>query len=174
MTDSALSSLYPTVQIGSDGFQWWIGQIESTRSSDPKFGDRWKVRIIGIHPQTCDSVKSEDLPWAGVMSSPHYPHNVGGITSVTTQFTPGCWVVGFFLDRDKQQPFIMGSIGRVPESKSEKDEELDKPDKECLSFTTYKDPENIRELEQPSNEEETSSGSGDGNGAEPTLSLIHI
>ncbi len=154
MTDSALSSLYPTVQIGSDGFQWWIGQIESTRSSDPKFGDRWKVRIIGIHPQTCDSVKSEDLPWAGVMASPHYPHNVGGITSVSTQFTPGCWVVGFFLDRDKQQPFIMGSIGRVPESKSEKDEELDKPDKECLSFTTYKDPENIRELEQPKNEEE--------------------
>jgi len=168
MTDSALSSLYPTVQIGSDGFQWWIGQIESTRSSDPKFGDRWKVRIIGLHPQTCDSVKSEDLPWAGVMASPHYPHNVGGITSVTTQFTPGCWVVGFFLDRDQQQPFIMGSIGRVPESKSEKDEELDEPDKECLSFTTYKDPENIRELEQPSNEEETSSGSGDGNGAEPT------
>ena len=103
MTDSVLSSLYPTVQIGSDGFQWWIGQIESTRSSDPKFGDRWKVRIIGIHPQSCDSVKSEDLPWAGVMASPHYPHNVGGITSVTTQFTPGCWVVGFFLDRDQQQ-----------------------------------------------------------------------
>ena len=180
MTDSSLSSLYPKVQIGSDGFQWWIGQIESTRSSDPKFGDRWKVRIIGLHPQTCDSVKSEDLPWAGVMASPHYPHNVGGITSVTTQFTPGCWVVGFFLDRDQQQPFIMGSVGRVPESKSEKDEELDEPDKECLSFTTYKDPENIRELEQPANEEKTFSGdgtgdgngaetsSGDGNGAEPT------
>ena len=164
MTDSALSNLYPTMQIGSDGFQWWIGQVESDRDSDPKYGDRWKVRIIGIHPQSCDVVKSDDLPWASVMAPVNAPHVVGGITSVTTQLSSGCWVVGFFLDRDKQQPMIMGSIGRVPESKSDKDLEKETPEKGCLSFTTYKDPENIREFEQ-SSKENTSNAYPDRTGA---------
>ena len=53
------------------------------------------------------------------VTSPH----PGGATSVSDQLGPGVWVVGFFLDNDKQQPVIMGSIGRVPNSKTESDDQ---------------------------------------------------
>lgn len=141
MTDSALSSLYPIVQIGQDGFNWWIGQIESVKETDVKGADRWKVRIIGLHPKTCDEVDSEDLPWATAMMPVTNPHTPGGKFSVSNQLNDGCWVVGFFLDTEKQQPVIMGSIGRVPESKSDADAEPT-PGVGCNSFTTFLDPEN--------------------------------
>ena len=102
-----LSNLYPTNQIGSDGFSWWLGQIESERKDDEKGSGRYRVRIVGLHPQTCDVVKSEDLPWALTMMPVTNPHLTGGHASVSDQLEPGCWVVGFFLDTDKQQPVIM-------------------------------------------------------------------
>ena len=162
MIDSSLSNLYPIVQIGSDGFQWWIGQIESEKQTDLKGGDRWKVRIIGIHPQTCDEVKSEDLPWAICMHSVSNPHTPGGNVSVTTQLADGAWVVGFFLDQEKQQPVIMGSIGRVPASKTDADSEPT-PGVGCNSFTTFLDPENRTAFEKEASsdtDEDTSTTSG--------------
>tara|TARA_B100001996_G_scaffold124174_2_gene94026 strand:- start:733 stop:3600 length:2868 start_codon:yes stop_codon:yes gene_type:complete len=162
MTD-ALSSLYPTVQIGADGFNWWIGQIESVRDTDPKQGDRWKVRIIGLHPRTCDAVPSTELPWASCMMPVTNPHKVGGIASVSSQLDDGCWVVGFFLDQDKQQPIIMGSIGRVPNSKTDEDEEKPDPDQVgCNAFTTYLDPEKVIAFEQSLTDKRkpTTTGSG--------------
>ena len=69
-----LNQLYPMNQIGSDGFAWWIGQIESPMHSedgkenkDPKRSGRYKVRIIGHHPRSCQAVESKDLPWAITM-----------------------------------------------------------------------------------------------------------
>lgn len=139
----ALSSLYPTNQIGSDGFSWWIGQIESDKKGDTKESGRYRVRIVGYHPQTCDVVKTEDLPWAMVMMPVTNPHTPGGSTSVSDQLGPGIWVIGFFLDNDKQQPMIMGSIGRVPNSKGVADDLDPTPGQAgCKSFTTFVDPEN--------------------------------
>ena len=60
--DNALNELYPVHQIGSDGFNWWIGQIEQDHRKDPKKSGRCKVRIVGLHPQTCDIVDDDDLP----------------------------------------------------------------------------------------------------------------
>ena len=162
MTD-ALSSLYPTVQIGSDGFNWWIGQIESVKETDQKGGDRWKVRIIGLHPKTCDAVPSTELPWASVMMPVTNPHKVGGIASVSSQLDDGCWVVGFFLDQDKQQPIIMGSIGRVPNSKTEEDEQKPDPTQVgCNAFTTYLDPEKVVAFEQSNEDDGKPSKTGSG------------
>ena len=158
MTDSALSSLYPTVQIGSDGFNWWIGQIESVKETDKKGGDRWKVRIIGLHPKTCDEVDSEDLPWATAMMPVTNPHTPGGIVSVSNQLDDGCWVVGFFLDTEKQQPVIMGSIGRVPASKSDADADPT-PGVGCNSFTTFLDPEKKKPFEQPIDDDDDNNNS---------------
>ena len=47
------------------------------------------------------------------------PHTPGGATSVSDQL--GSWCLGgwFFLDADKQQPIIMGSVGRTANSTSE-------------------------------------------------------
>ena len=33
----------------------------------------------------------------------------GNIVGSAAQLTPGCWVVGFYIDNDKQKPIIMGS-----------------------------------------------------------------
>ena len=50
--DQSLSSLYPIHKIGSDGFSWWIGQVETNKKDDPKRSGRYRVRIIGQHLKT--------------------------------------------------------------------------------------------------------------------------
>ena len=139
----ALSSLYPTNQIGSDGFNWWIGQVESVKTDDPKGGGRWKVRILGLHPRECNTVPSSELPWARVVMPASTPHLVGGVTSVSSQLEPGAWVVGFFLDNDKQQPAIIGSLGQDPNSTGlEVTDDPTPGESGCKSFTTFRNPEN--------------------------------
>ena len=146
----ALSSLYPTNQIGSDGFSWWIGQIESKKGDDPKASGRYKVRVLGLHPQSCDAVASEDLPWAITMMPVSNPHVPGGSKSISDQLEPGVWVVGFYLDPDKQQPVIMGSIGTVAASSSEPLPENPTPDQSgCKSFTTFLSPDTLAADQDP-------------------------
>ena len=86
--DSALNELYPIHQIGSDGFRWWIGQVESTE--DPKKSGRCKVRIVGLHPKSCLAVKTEDLPWAISTFPVTTPHVSGACTTVSNQLDKGC------------------------------------------------------------------------------------
>ncbi len=136
MTDSALSSLFPTHNIGSDGFNWWIGQVEQESYDDPKSSGRCKVRIVGMHPKTCSIVENKNLPWAMTMMPVTSPHSFGACTSVTDQLTKGTWVVGFFLDNDKQQPIIMGSIGMVANATKTPLADED-PSKECLGFESF-------------------------------------
>ena len=75
------------------------------------WGYRYKVRIIGLHDQDDETLKSEELPWAQVM----YPITAGGGQQASYQ-TPnlrqGNFVFGFFLDgSDMQVPVIMGVLG---------------------------------------------------------------
>jgi hypothetical protein len=114
--DQLLSQLIPTQRIGNDGFNWWVGQVEGTAADEPnnKGGTRYKVRIVGEHPQSKELLDTKDLPWANVMmpvTVPFMPGNEGGANS---QLKPGCWVVGFYLDPEKQKPLIIGSIGQTP------------------------------------------------------------
>ena len=117
-------SLYNPGFLG-EHFNWWIGQIadDSTwrdnilpgkftdRNSIVGWGYRYKVRIIGLHDQDEESLRSEELAWAQVM----YPVTAGGGQSSASQ-TPnlrqGNFVFGFFLDgQDQQVPVIMGVLG---------------------------------------------------------------
>ena len=139
MTDSSLQSLYPVNQIGADGFSWWIGQIEKDSRKDPKGSGRCKVRIVGLHPQSCDSVGDMDLPWATSVMPVTNPHSNGGPFSASSQLKSGHWVVGFFLDQDKQQPVIIGSIGRVANSTKNSLVSKETAEEGCNSFTTYLD-----------------------------------
>ena len=118
--DSSLSSLIPIERTGHDGFTWWVGQIEGTASDEEnnKGGYRFKVRIVGDHPQDKSLLDTSELPWANVMmpvNSPFTPGNIGG---GDPQLIVGCWVIGFYMDNQKQKPLIMGSIGQVPGSTS--------------------------------------------------------
>ena len=133
----SLNGLYPINQIGSDGFSWWIGQVESEKADDEKLSGRYKVRIVGAHPKSCEAVSWEDLPWAITMMPVTNPHTPGGATSVSDQLGKGVWVIGFYLDNLQQQPVIMGSVGRVANSTSEKTANDPTPGENCKSFTTY-------------------------------------
>lgn len=114
--DQLVSQLLPTQRIGNDGFQWWVGQIEGTASDEVnnKGGYRYKVRIVGDHPGKKEILDTKDLPWATVMmpvTVPFIPGNGGG---ANPQLEIGCWVIGFYIDTEKQKPIIMGSIGQTP------------------------------------------------------------
>jgi predicted secreted protein len=137
--DPALSSLFPIHQIGSDGFSWWIGQVESEKSTDPKYSGRYRVRVVGTHLKDCDATPTEQLPWAQVMMPVTTPFSDGGVTGATVDLRQGNWVVGFYLDNDRQKPIIMGSIGHTAGAtkKSNVDGADPNPGGTCKSFTTF-------------------------------------
>ena len=106
-------------------FLWWVGQIadDSTWRTNknpgkfsgseaiPGWGERYKVRIIGLHDQGESEIPSEELPWAQIM----YPVTAGGgqaRSSQTSNLRQGMMVFGFFMDgQDQQIPVIMGVLG---------------------------------------------------------------
>ena len=132
MADININSLIaPSMRIGHDGFHWWVGQIEgiSALEKNNKGGYRYKVAIVGEHPKSREIVSTADLPWANVMMPVNQPFSPGNITGAAAQLTPGCWVVGFYLDTDRQKPIIMGSIGQTPGATVEKNTiQQDDPD----------------------------------------------
>ena len=116
MADESLNRICPSDLIGNDGVQWWIGQIEATAKGEKKNkgGYRYKVAIVGEHPKDKDAFPTEKLPWATIMlpcTDPFIPGNIGGSAS---QLVVGTWVMGMYLDNDKQKPLILGSIGATP------------------------------------------------------------
>jgi len=137
--DQSLSSLYPIHQIGSDGFSWWIGQVETNKKDDPKRSGRYRVRIIGQHLKTGDNATStEELPWAHIMMPVTTPFIEGGTGGASPGLQRGCFVVGFYLDNDKQKPVIMGSIGGV--KGATKDSFQDENPSAPLNFKPVVDP----------------------------------
>ena len=114
--DEALSRLIPTQRIGNDGFTWWVGQIEGTAHDEKnnKGGYRYKVRIVGDHTSNKEVLPTKNLPWATAIMPITTPFAPGNICGANPQLVKGCWVIGFFLDNDRQKPIIMGSIGQVP------------------------------------------------------------
>ena len=114
--DQIISSIIPTQRIGNDGFQWWVGQVEGTAADEEnnKGGYRFKVRIVGDHPGEIELVDTADLPWASVVMPVNVPFIPGNGGGGMPQLEVGCWVIGFYLDNEKQKPIIMGSIGMTP------------------------------------------------------------
>ena len=134
--DPVLSSLMPTHQVGSDGFNWWIGQIESEKNKDPKKSGRYRVRIIGHHLKEGTLTPSDQLPWAQSMMPVTTPYSDGGVTGASVNLNIGNWVMGFFMDSDKQKPIIMGSIGHTAGATTVKNEDP-APTQTEKEFTTY-------------------------------------
>ena len=105
-------------------FQWWMGQIcdDSTwrdnilpyKFDNPEsingWGYRYKVRIMGIHPQSNDTLPSEKLKFANVMYGISDGAGQGG-TMTSPAIRPGNFVFGFFMDAHENVPIIMGILG---------------------------------------------------------------
>ena len=134
--DQLLSQVLPTQKIGNDGFNWWVGQIEKKASDDKKNkgGYRFQVRIVGDHPESKDLLRTDDLPWANVMMPVNVPFMPGNTGGASCGLDEGCWVVGFYLDSDKQKPLIIGSIGQTPGATTVT--KVQRPDEDKKAFQT--------------------------------------
>ena len=105
--------------MGKEGFVWWQGVVEDV--DDPLMLGRCRVRCLGWHTddKSDDGIKTEDLPWAFPLQ-PITSAAISGIGSSPTGLVPGSWVVGFFRDGENaQEPVMMGSIGGIPEKKTD-------------------------------------------------------
>jgi len=113
-------SLLKTNFIGRDGFRWWIGQVapedaQGDQINGSGWGNRYKVRIMGYHPDDVTELPDNDLPWSQVLIGTT-DGSGGGSRRRTIRISPGDTVYGFFLDGDNAQvPVIQGLLGRTLE-----------------------------------------------------------
>lgn len=86
---------------GLTNLTWFMGIIEDV--GDPTNNGRVKIRAFGFHPTLEeDTVSTDDLPWAYVLSTSPHMH---------IPLDRGELVFGAFLDgRDAQQPLVFGTI----------------------------------------------------------------
>jgi hypothetical protein len=93
-------------------YQWFIGQVPPNQTldkTDPDgWGDRVKVRIVGIHDKSGTVTPNDQLPWAIV----ERPTTQGNASRGSTGLTGGEWVRGYFLDPFNQVPVITAVLGR--------------------------------------------------------------
>ena len=137
------SQIKPTGRVGQDGFSWWIGQIEGNARDEEnnKGGYRFKVRIIGDHPKDPEIVSPADLPWANVMMPVNVPFLPGNTGGAHPQLQIGCWVIGFYLDHEKQKPIIIGSVGQTPGATTVT--KVGRPG-DAMTFETYVNTDQLR------------------------------
>ena len=104
-------------------FQWWMGQIcdDSTWRDNilpykfdnaeaiKGWGYRYKVRIMGMHPDSNDILPSEKLKFANIMYGVTDGGGQGG-TMTSPAIRPGNFVFGFFMDQHENVPIIMGIL----------------------------------------------------------------
>jgi len=126
------------------------GVIEDV--NDPEEMGRARVRCFGYHTDNRDALKTEQLPWAHVMT-PINSASTSGIGLSATGLVKGSWVVGFFRDgANAQDPIIIGSIPSRsdklpnfsfgfsdPEGKYPTQESLKKPDTPLASTKNFRD-----------------------------------
>lgn len=134
--------------LGRDGFKWWIGQV-----ADPDISGwskattliededcqyyRVKVRILGYHPASQESLPDEQLPFAHVLVPLTEGSGVNGIGKLH-QIQGGETVLGFFMDGDDcQQPVIFSAFYR---QKRHTDAELFDDNIGEYSFKPYSEP----------------------------------
>lgn len=93
-------------------YQWFLGQVPPNQTLDKTdsdgWGDRVKVRIVGIHDKSGSVTPDEQLPWAIV----ERPTTQGNASRGSTGLTGGEWVRGYFIDPFNQVPVITSVLGR--------------------------------------------------------------
>ena len=100
---------------------FFYGVVEN--NVDPEKLGRVQVRFFGIH--TIDKIQdffkgipTSDLAWAQPML-PITEAGISGLGDSPTGILQGTWVVGFFRDKKKQSPVILGTLPGKPSSISD-------------------------------------------------------
>ncbi len=91
---------------------WFIGQVPLGQTENKtnlyKWGDRVQVRIAGTDPGSGVQLNDRDLRWAMILK----PGSQGTLNQASTGIIGGEWVIGIFLDDQKDQCLILGVLGR--------------------------------------------------------------
>ena len=127
---------------GRDGFQWWVGEVESVE--DPIQQGRVKVRVVGWYQKGkvgedgaspyLEDLPTEALPWATVLLPTDRPQikNAGS----TCELQVGAFVMGFFMDGDEAQlPVVLGAFRGMKKKANQGGKDEDGQDTEVKRTT---------------------------------------
>ena len=107
-----MSNSVDNIGFAGINYQWFVGQVPPNQildKTDPDgWGDRVKVRIVGIHDKAGTITPDNQLPWAIV----ERPTSQGNSSRGSTGLTGGEWVRGYFLDPFNQVPVITAVLAR--------------------------------------------------------------
>ena len=95
--------------------QFYLGVVEDRH--DPMKLGRARVRVFGIHTHDKTKLPTEDLPWAYKVQ-PTNSGSISGIGIAPVGVVEGTWVVVQYIDPERQMPFIVGTLGGIPQSKN--------------------------------------------------------
>jgi len=139
---------------------FYIGTVEN--NNDPKKLGRLQIRILGLHThnrlKASEDVEhylpTEDLPWAiPVFSMSSSVDGTGDFNIIEN----GSKVVVFFMDKNRQQPFYLGSIPYILEEMPDFENGFSDPSKQHPK-ESYKDESSISRLARNEKIEETCIG----------------
>lgn len=92
--------------------QFYFGVVEDR--VDPLMLGRVKVRVLGIHTEDKNQLPTSDLPWAYKIQ-PTTSGAISGIGHAPVGVVEGTWVVVQYIDPEQQMPFVVGTIGGIPQ-----------------------------------------------------------
>ena len=94
---------------------FYLGVVEDR--SDPLKIGRVRVRVIGLHTHDKVALPTEDLPWCYCIQ-PVSSAAMSGIGQSPVGPVEGTWVAVQFMDVDKQNPFVVGTLPGISQSQS--------------------------------------------------------
>lgn len=94
---------------------FFLGVVEDRM--DPLKLGRVRVRVLGLHTHDKTLLPTEDLPWAYKVQ-PTTSGAITGIGHAPVGVMEGTWVLIQYIDPDKQMPFVVGSVGGIPQSRN--------------------------------------------------------
>lgn len=92
---------------------FYYGCVENRM--DPMKLGRCQVRVVGLHTEDKSILPTDDLPWA-IPLVPITSATISGIGRSPTGIVQGSWVICVFMDEDKQQPIMIGTVGGIPQT----------------------------------------------------------
>lgn len=91
--------------------QHYVGVVEDR--FDPFEIGRCRVRVFGVHTDDKTDLPTGDLPWAMPLT-PINSASTSGVGNSPTGIVHGSWVLGFYLDgEDKQQFLMIGTLTAI-------------------------------------------------------------
>lgn len=95
------------MSIGHRDPPFMVGVVEDRM--DPLKIGRVRVRVVGLHTHDKTVLPTEDLPWFACIQ-PVSASAIGGVGQAPVGPLPGTWVAVQFMDADKQNGFVTGTI----------------------------------------------------------------